>query len=94
LLERIEAGLPTGRHVRCTVQRPKDRRSFPVLEVYLDEDGLGRTAFDVLNALRRGSPPVYLSEKRAHEGVLLVHPVSLDQRGADVVVERLRQVLG
>src|SRR5262245_8746713 len=57
LLERL-AGRLEGLPARCQLHVPADGEGLPVLEVALDEAALGRSAFDVCRALRRGQPPV------------------------------------
>ena len=66
---------------------------FPLLEVALDERGLGQTAAAVSRGLQAGDPPVHLGERRAVEGVLTVHPEGLRDGDEGVVTARLVSVL-
>jgi hypothetical protein len=70
-----------------------DEDRFPRLEVRLDETRLARTAFDVNRTLKTGSPAVYVHEGSLHQGVLVVHPLGLDDRSVAPLVARLRAVL-
>jgi hypothetical protein len=63
----------------------------PALEIQLNEASLGRTAFEVARQLKRGSPAVYVNERRLHEGVLLLFGISLNEGSTAVLIERLRR---
>ena len=65
---------------------------FPILEVKVDEKGLGVTAFEITRRLRCGTPAVYVNEGRLHEGVLVLHPLGLEERLIRPLTERLRAV--
>lgn len=91
-LERIAAAL-AGCSVTCTVRDAGDGESFPVLAIQVNERALGRTAFDVCRGLRRGSPPIFLGHAELHAGVLLVHPLCLNEEKGRVIAGRLRAVL-
>ncbi len=45
---------------RTTLVDPNDGESLPILEITVDEAGLGRSALEVCRRLRKGSPPVYV----------------------------------
>jgi D-glucosaminate-6-phosphate ammonia-lyase len=84
------AGLP---HVATRLRSAMETGRYPWLEVVLDEAGLGRTAAAVSRALQDGDPPVHLGERRAMEGVLIVHPEGLRDGDEAVVAARLAGVL-
>jgi hypothetical protein len=71
-----------------------DEDRFPMLELALDEAGLGVTAFEVSRRLRAGTPAVYVNENRLQQGVLVLHAMGLEQSLIEPLTERLREVLG
>jgi D-glucosaminate-6-phosphate ammonia-lyase len=70
-----------------------DEDRFPVLEVRLDEDRLGLTAFEANRRLKTGSPAVYVNEASLHLGVLVLLGPGLDDGSVAPLLERLRTVL-
>ena len=68
---------------------PADGQSSPTLEVTLDASRLGRSAWDVCRALRAGAPPVYVGHGRLDEGVLVVHPLHLNDERTRQLTQRL-----
>src|SRR5262249_19009109 len=91
-LERIAAAL-RGVQATCRVLSPEDGEGFPLLEITVDEQALGRTAFEVCRRLRRGNPPVYVGHGRLSQGRLIVHPLHLGDDTVDRLVRRLRAEL-
>ena len=67
-----------------------DEDRFPTLDVQLASR---QAAFDVTRRLKTGTPAVYVNEGGLHEGVLVLHAMSLDDRTTDTLIERLRQAL-
>jgi L-seryl-tRNA(Ser) seleniumtransferase len=92
-LRAVADGLADVLHVEAAVRGAADEDRFPVLDVRLDERRLGVSAFEVTRRLKTGSPAVYVHEGRLHEGVLVIHPLSLDESAVGVLVERLRAAL-
>ncbi len=66
----------------------------PLLKMTLDEQLLGKSAYQILNDLLEGDPAIALSETHAEYGVITVNPHGIDDCEVDVVIERLRAVLG
>lgn len=91
-LERIAKNL-IDLPVRCRLMVPEDRQSTPQLEIEIDEAKLSRSAFEVCQRLRRGSPPVYVGHWKLDEGVLVVHPLHLDDNRTEMLSGRLRSEL-
>jgi L-seryl-tRNA(Ser) seleniumtransferase len=91
---RAIAGRLEGLDAVATRLRPaRETGRFPLLEVVLDEPALGRRALQVGAALQAGDPPVHLGERRAAEGVLIVHPEGLRDGDEEIVAARLRAAL-
>jgi L-seryl-tRNA(Ser) seleniumtransferase len=82
-------GVPAG----CRLVVPDDAECFPLLEIAVDEQTLGRSAFEVCRRLRQGSPPVYVGQGRLHQARLIVHPMHLDEESARTLARRLRKEL-
>ena len=92
-LEAIAARLAGLPHVATRLRPEAETGRFPLLDVVLDERGLGQTAAAVSRGLQTGDPPVHLGERRAVEGVLTVHPEGLRDGDEGVVAARLVSVL-
>lgn len=88
LLKRIETQLQgiNGVKVEITEIHPG---SYPILKVTLDESKLGRSAFEVSQSLRAGSPPIYVDDRHLDDGLLTIHSVNLKEKLADIVSQRL-----
>jgi len=62
---------------------------YAVLQVRLDPPVVGRLAFEVAAALKRGDPPVYVGERLLCDETLTVHPTNLDAVSREAVVTAL-----
>jgi L-seryl-tRNA(Ser) seleniumtransferase len=65
----------------------------PALAVELDERRLELTAYEALNRLQEGDPPVFVNEEHAWRGRLTVNPMSLRDGDERVLADRLVEVL-
>ena len=92
-LERIAAAL-AGSPVICTTHDRDDGESFPLLDIAVDGDATGKTAFEICRALREGSPPVYPGHGKLAQGTLVINPLHLDDASADALARRIREELG
>jgi L-seryl-tRNA(Ser) seleniumtransferase len=90
-LETIAAAL-AGLPVRCRLVDPADGETTPVLHVTLEATA-GLSALEVCRRLRRGQPPVQLGHGLLHEGMLVVHPLHLDDERSALLARRLREEL-
>jgi L-seryl-tRNA(Ser) seleniumtransferase len=72
---------------------PDDGQGLPILELLLDESGLGRTALEVCRRLRLGHPPVQVGHGALAEGKLLVNPMHLNPERTAALIARLREEL-
>jgi L-seryl-tRNA(Ser) seleniumtransferase len=91
-LEAIAARLGDLPGLTITRQAGK-RQLIPQLWLELDEDVLGFTAYDAVNALLDGEPAIAVSQNRAEFGTVIVNPHSLDDSEVEIVADRLCQVL-
>ena len=69
-------------------------RPIPLLAVTMDEEALGLSAYDAINALAEGDPSIAVAESRAEHGVVTINPHSITDDEAAIIGRRLRQVLG
>jgi L-seryl-tRNA(Ser) seleniumtransferase len=92
-VEAMAAGLADLPHVSLEIYTDPNR-PIPVLRLHLDEGGLGKTAYDVVNELAETEPAVAVSEGFAFRGVVGINPLALQPGESAVVVERLRATLG
>lgn len=92
-LQSIAAALAGIPGVATRLVERGDGQSSPVLEASLDAAQLGRSAWDVCRALRSGSPPVYVGHGRLEEGILVIHPLHLNDERARRLTQRLLETL-
>jgi L-seryl-tRNA(Ser) seleniumtransferase len=92
LLELIAAGLE-GLPVQSRLFVPADGESLPRLELVLNEAVLGRSAFDVCRALRRGRPAVQVGHALLAERTLVINPLHLNGPRTEILTRRLREEL-
>jgi D-glucosaminate-6-phosphate ammonia-lyase len=93
LLQTIVDGLAGLPHVRAALVGPATR-AVPAVQIDLDEEALGRTAFDIIAQLLDGTPRVAVNEGRARAGGLLINALALAEADIAPLVGRLRAVLG
>jgi D-glucosaminate-6-phosphate ammonia-lyase len=91
-LEQIATAL-AGYPVACRLIRGNSPDSLPSLEITLDEDALGRSAFDVCRALRKGTPGVYVGHWGLEQRQLIVNPLHLSDAHTTQLARRLCEEL-
>lgn len=77
----------------CTVVESADGERPPLLEIVIDENSIGRSAFEVCRRLRNGSPPIYVSHGQLSAGKLVVHPLCLSDDATAILAGRLLEEL-
>ena len=92
-LETIASGL-SGRPATCTIEGSIEAERSPTLAIAIDEDALGRTAFDVCRGLRDGTPPVYVGHGRLAQGTLVINPLCMSDDQAPELSRRIGEELG
>jgi len=93
LLAAIRERLAGAPHIQARLLSAAETGRDPLLELRVDETGLGRSAFALALTLQQGDPPLHLGERRAPEGILIINPVGLREGEAAIVAARLRAVL-
>lgn len=91
-LEQIAAKL-NDRPVRCRLIVPADPAALPSLEITIDEDRLGRSAFDVCRQLRQGTPGVFVGHWGLPDKQLIINPLHLNETDAVILGRRLAEEL-
>jgi L-seryl-tRNA(Ser) seleniumtransferase len=66
---------------------------FPIVQLKLDEEKLGMKAGEVAPLMWPGDPPIYLAKYFAHWGYVDIVPHSMKDGEADIVIDRLKQIL-
>jgi D-glucosaminate-6-phosphate ammonia-lyase len=66
---------------------------WPVVRLEISTDA-PQSAIDVARKLEAGSPPIYLATGEAHAGLLGIDPFCLQPDEAEIVVARMRAVVG
>lgn len=93
-LEFIGKRLKGAAHARTGQAEAKGKGSYPALEIILDESGLQMTAFELSQRLHQGTHPIHLSERRAHEGVLIVDSSGLQPGDEKTISDALVALVG
>ena len=91
-LEAVAAAID-GCAVSTQVIPSADGEQYPLLEITVLEQKLGRTAFEVARQLRSGQPPVYMGHSLLSTGKLVIHPLHLSEQKCTTLIGRLRAVL-
>ena len=94
LLQPIVDGLAEVPNIAVRLISDPNPEVYPTVEIRLDEENLGQTAFAVSRKLKYGEPAVYVNETKLAQGILEVNPINLTERRAVIVADRLLQVLG
>ena len=79
--------------VECTLVDKQDGQSLPLLEITIDEESAGRTAFEVCRRLRSGNPAVYVGHGKLSERKLTINPMCFTSEDAARISQELNQVL-
>ena len=77
----------------CTMIESSDPDRWPILEIQLHADQLGRDAFEICRSLRTGSPSIFVSHGKLRDGVLVVNPLCLTNDDVPRLAARLRSEL-
>jgi L-seryl-tRNA(Ser) seleniumtransferase len=93
LLKFIADHLSGTKHVSTALAQAKGKGSYPALDLIFDENALKATAYQISKRLHQSSPPVHLSERRAHDGVLVVDSSGLRPGDEEIIVDALAAVL-
>jgi L-seryl-tRNA(Ser) seleniumtransferase len=92
-LQTVAEGLADTAGLRARIVGGIDEDRLPVLEIAINDSRPGVTAFEITRRLKCGTPSVYVNESRLHEGVLVLHPIGLDELQIEPLLERLRAVV-
>lgn len=65
--------------------------SWPTVELQVDEDSAGQSALELVLALQRGEPAIYLMEGQAREGFTGIDPFCLQPGEAEKVVAAITE---
>ncbi len=92
-LKFISDRMGAAKHVRTALAQAKGKGSYPALELIFDEAALKATAYQISKRLHQGTPPIHLSERRAHEGVLVVDSSGLRAGDEKLIADALAAIL-
>jgi L-seryl-tRNA(Ser) seleniumtransferase len=92
-LQTVADRLEGSASARTSFVQSKGKASYPALEIALDERTLNATAFELSRRLHQGSPPIHLSERRAHEGIVIVDSSGLRGGDEEIVARALMALL-
>jgi len=92
LLEIIQTRLEdvSGLRMRIT---PDPNSAYPLLELKIDQEVVGKSAYEVVARLMEGEPRIYLRGRYLHKGLIFVFPLNLDEETARIIGEHLHAVL-
>ena len=80
-------------NVTCSIQGTAAEERSPVLAITIDESAVGRTAFELCQNLRNGTPPVYVSHGQLDQANLIINPLCVSDDQAQQLAQRLREEL-
>ena len=89
-VSRVQAGLQGIAGVRVTREEARYSEGIPVVRITVDQDVLGRSAFDVAAGLAAGDPGIRVAQTR--DG-FSINPQFLEPGEIEIVTARLREVL-
>jgi L-seryl-tRNA(Ser) seleniumtransferase len=69
-------------------------RPYPYLTIGFDQAALGRSVWELINALQDGDPPICVSQNFADQGLLAIIPTQLSPGDEQTIARRLREELG
>jgi len=72
---------------------PRERTAMPSLQLVLNRQVLGRSAFELARELKQGDPGVFVNERLLEQETLVINPMHLDGARTDALTRRLRAVL-
>jgi len=93
LLERIASHLQRVPHVEAQITTTTTGSAFPLLQIKLNETELRQSAFQISKGLKNGTPPIYANTVLLSEGILIINPMNLNKELADIVAQRMVDVL-
>lgn len=67
--------------------------AYPMLEVKIDKDELGKSAREIAKALADGSPRIYVKDNYLHKGIFFIHSINLNEVVAQTVADRFRDTI-
>ncbi len=91
-LDSISRGLK-GLPVVARVNVPRGQTETPSLQLAIDAEALGRSAFDISRELKQGNPGIFVNERLLAQHTLVINPMHLNRARADAVTRRLQAVL-
>ena len=93
-MEVIASGLAGIKGVSARVVFPQeDGRPIPSAHIVIDAGMTGLTAWEVINQLQEGTPPIGVFETLAPQGTITIYPEGLRPGEAAIVELRLREIL-
>jgi L-seryl-tRNA(Ser) seleniumtransferase len=93
-LYRLAEALDGLRGVRCTLNRAGGRAGgVPKAEIWLDQELLGMSAFEVIQALETGDPVVCVGQGLSPQGGFQINPLTLEDGEERIIADRLVEVI-
>jgi L-seryl-tRNA(Ser) seleniumtransferase len=93
-LHRLASALEGLSGLRCRLLDPSETpRPYPYLTISFDQRAAGRSAWDLINALQEGEPPICVAQSFADEGLITVIPTQLAPGDELVIAGRVREEL-
>jgi L-seryl-tRNA(Ser) seleniumtransferase len=77
----------------CRLLESPDGQQPPLLQIEVDQQLLGRTAFELCRTLRDGTPPIYVGHGELENGILVINPVTLTEEQVPLLGGQLMSLL-
>ena len=65
----------------------------PILTINIDLDLHKKSAFDISNELKNGTPGIFVQEVGLEQGVITIHPLNLNKERTELLTKRILSVL-
>ena len=65
----------------------------PILTISINLNLHKKSAFDISNELKNGSPGIFVQEVGLEQGVITIHPLNLNEERTKLVTERILKVI-
>ena len=80
--------------VCCRLLDPAETpRPYPYLTIGFDQRAAGRSAWDLVNALQEGEPPICVAQSFADDGLLAIIPTQLAPGDELIIARRVQEEL-
>lgn len=94
-LQSICDGLRGVAHVTAEILPPNPvRGGFPLARIAIDREALGMSGYDFIRGLIKGRPSIHPGERELDRGAVIIHPFGLQDGDDEIIVRRVKELVG